>query len=183
VKQYHEVSFPVSLTVVQKANIDEIATAFHVEHNRMYGYSLEREGTPVELINVRLRAVGVTEKPTYTREEYAGSDPAAALKGEREIYLPESQAFETVPVFDGHQTRFGHRISGPSIVEQVNTTLFLSPAFDCTCDPYGSFAVYLKGREDLVAETIKAEEPAAVPKTRRDKGAKRGEDPGRRIAE
>jgi len=181
VKQYHEVSFPVPLTVVQKAEIDEVATAFHVEHNRMYGYSLEREGTPIELINVRLRAVGVTEKPAYTKEEYAGADPAIALKGEREVYLPESRAFKTVRVFDGHQTRFGHRISGPAIIEQVNTTLFLSPVFDCTCDPYGSFAVYLKGREDQVAETIKAAESVTFQEAYEDKGTRGGEDPGGRV--
>jgi N-methylhydantoinase A len=114
----------------------------------MYGYSLEREGTPIELINVRLRAVGVTEKPTYTKEEFAGTDPSSALKGERKVYLPESRTFETVRVFDGHRTRYGNRIDGPAVIEQVNTTLFLSQAFDCTCDPFGSFAVYLKGRED-----------------------------------
>ena len=171
VKQYHEVSFPVPLAVVQNAEIGKIATSFHVEHNRMYGYSLEQEGTPIELINVRLRAVGVTEKPTFTREEFAGADPASALKGEREVYLPESRAFKTVRVFDGHQTRSGHQISGPAIIEQVNTTLFLSPAFDCICDPFGSFAVYLKGREDLVTGTFKATESVTYKGTYEDNGA------------
>jgi len=171
VKQYHEVSFPVPLAVVQNAEIGKIATSFHVEHNRMYGYSLEQEGTPIELINVRLRAVGVTEKPTFTREEFAGADPASALKGEREVYLPESRAFKTVRVFDGHQTRSGHQISGPAIIEQVNTTLFLSPAFDCICDPFGSFAVYLKGREDLVTGPFKATESVTYKGTYEDNGA------------
>ncbi len=154
VKQYHEVSFPVPLPVIEQADLDHIAADFHAEHNRMYGYSLEAEGTPIELINVRLRAVGVTEKPAYARETYAGSDPAAASKGEREVYLPERESVAKVPVYDGHQTRFGHHIVGPAIVEQVNTTLFLTSAFDCVVDPYGSFAAYLKGREELVQKAM-----------------------------
>jgi N-methylhydantoinase A len=40
------------------------------------------------------------------------------------------------------------------LIEQVNTTLFMSASFDCICDKYGSFAVYRKGREDLVASTL-----------------------------
>jgi N-methylhydantoinase A len=152
-KQYHEVSFPVSVEAVRKADIDEIKETFHAEHNRMYGYSLEEQGTPVELINVRLRAVGITEKPPHIEEPLGGEDPAETLKGERRVYIPEDRAFTTVPVYDGHRTRHGHRIIGPAVVEQVNTTLFLSTSFDCLCDAYGSFAVYHKGRENLVTST------------------------------
>ncbi len=155
VKQYHEVSVPVPLESVQAADLAGIRSAFHAEHNRLYGYSLEREGTPIELINVRLRALGITEKPAYRAEAYAGEDPQAALKGERRIYVPEQGALQPARVYDGHRTRFGNRIAGPAIIEQVNTTLLLSSAFDCVCDRYGSFAVYLKGREDLAAEALR----------------------------
>ena len=154
VKQYHEVSFPVSFEAVRSSDFSEVADAFHREHNRMFGYSLEREGTPIELINVRLRALGITEKPEYRVEEDAGADPSAALKGERACHVPEEGGFVTVPVYDGHLTRCGNRISGPAIIEQVNTTLLLTSSFDCVCDRYGSFAVYTRGREDLVATAL-----------------------------
>ena len=104
--------------------------------------------------------MGITKKPTFTREKYAGSDPAAARKSEREIYLPELQSTRTVPVFDGHRMRFGFRIGGPAIIEQVNTTLFLSSAFDCVTDPYGSFSVYAKGREDLIEKILASDTTA-----------------------
>ncbi|NOY05911.1 MAG: hydantoinase/oxoprolinase family protein, partial [Chlorobi bacterium] len=154
VKQYHEVSLPVEMDMVLGADMESISTRFHAEHNRLFGYSLEEDGTPIELINVRLRAVGVTEKPAMVEDEYAGEDASAALKGEREVYLPERGTFETVPVYDGHRTRFGNRIQGPAIIEQVNTTLFLSEQYDCVCDPYGSFSVYRKGKEELVMESF-----------------------------
>jgi N-methylhydantoinase A len=154
VKQYHEVSVPVSVEAIRKAHLTAIQKTFHAEHNRLYGYSLEEEGTPVELINVRLRAVGITQKPPHIEEPRGEEDPKIALKGERSIHIPEDRDFETVSVFDGHKTRHGHRITGPALIEQVNTTLFLSSSFDCVCDKYGSFAVYRKGREDLVASTL-----------------------------
>jgi len=155
IKQYHEVSFPVSMEQIKEKDFLSIAAMFHSEHNRMYGYSLETEKTPIELINMRLRALGETEKPSYVSEKYAGEDAAKALKGQRKIYVPERKAFVLCDVFDGHKTRFGNRIRGPAIIEQVNTTLVLSSSFDCICDKFGSFAVYLKGREELVNETIR----------------------------
>jgi len=152
VKQYHEVSFPVSLDSVTNKEFKKIASDFHKEHNRMYGYSLEEEGSPIELINVRLRALGLTEKPSFAVDQYAGEDPSIAFKVDREMYIPEEQKVKKTPVYDGHKTRYGFRIPGPAVIEQVNTTLFLSSAFDCICDKYGSFVVYLKGNEDLIKE-------------------------------
>jgi N-methylhydantoinase A len=154
VKQYHEVSFPVSLETVEKGDLKTIAEAFHVEHRRMYGYSLEDEQTPVELINVRLRATGVTEKPAYEEEPYVGSDASEALKGERRAYIPEKRTSWFVSVYDGHMTRHGNRIAGPALIEQVNTTLLLTASFDCLCDKYGSFVVYRKGHEGQLPSTL-----------------------------
>ncbi len=151
-KQYHEVSVPVSLETLRTGDLTSIQPAFHAEHDRLYGYSLEDEGTPIQLINVRVRAVGVTEKPSTTVEAYAGEDAEAARKGDRVIHLPESGEIESVPVYDGHTTRHGNCIYGPAIIEQVNTTLLLSSSFDCVCDKYGSFVVHAKGMQDL-AET------------------------------
>jgi len=151
VKQYHEVSFSVSVDAVRHARLDEIATLFHREHNRMFGYSLEEEGTPIELINIRLRAVGSTEKPARAEEEASGADPEEALKGERLLFVPEDGGFVDAPVYDGSRTRHGHHIVGPALIEQVNTTVFLSRSYDCRCDKFGSFAVYQKGKENLVA--------------------------------
>lgn len=144
-KQYHEVSFPVAIDAVRSGDADGIAAAFHAEHKRMYGYSLEPREAPIELINVRVRAAGLIEKPAYPDEPNAGPDAGEALKGERRIFVPEQEAVRFVPVYDGHKTRHGNRISGPALIEQINTTLLLTGNYDCTCDKYGSFVVYERG--------------------------------------
>jgi N-methylhydantoinase A len=155
VKQYHEVSFPVAMEAIRDADAGAIASVFHVEHKRMYGYSLEEEGTPIELINVRLRAIGLTEKPSYAEEPRAPRDAGAALKSERVVYLPEERTSRRVSVYDGHKTHHGNGIAGPAIIEQVNTTLLLSSSYDCVCDNYGSFVVYQKGRESALAPAVR----------------------------
>ena len=155
-KQYHELSYNVPFEAVRDHDAEHIKSTFHVEHNRLYGYSLEEQGTPVEIINVRIQAVGVTEKPAFVKDEFAGSDPTSAIKSEREIVLPETAEQIRVPVYDGHATRFGHQIAGPAIIEQENTSILITASYDCVCDAYGSFVVYLKGRQDLVRAVLEA---------------------------
>jgi N-methylhydantoinase A len=161
VKQYHEVSVPVPLDAVVRHDVAAIARAFHAEHLRLYGYSLEAEGSPVEIINVRLQAIGATDRPAYRSEAADGTDAAAALKGRRSVYVAERDAFAEVPVYDGHRMHCGHRITGPALIEQQTTAIVVSDGYDCLVDPLGSFVLYAKGREDLVAGCMPAEELTA----------------------
>ncbi len=147
VKQYHEVNVVVSKEEILRAKLLSIANKFHLEHNRLYGYSLEELGTPIEVINFRLKCIGKTEKPKFVKMKLANPDPSHAFKKRRRVFLPSKGRFENVPVFDGDRLRFGNEIEGPAIIEQVNTTTFVSPEFSAICDAYGSFTLYLKSRE------------------------------------
>ncbi len=156
VKQYHEVSFIVPASAIERQDAERIAQAFHAEHNRLYGYSLEAERTPVELINVRVQAIGATDPPHYPQSAWSGPDPSHARKGRRAVYIPEANAFSPIDIFDGHALRSGNRIGGPALIETATTAVFVSASFDCVVDRYGSFALFKKGREDLVRDCIEA---------------------------
>jgi len=154
VKQYHEVEVEVTAQEVDRFDIESMARRFHPAHNALYGYSLEDQGTPVELINMRLVCIGKTEKPEFQRQEYSGEDPSRAYKRDRRIYLPLQKTFREVGVFDGPALQFGNRVEGPAIIEQVNTTTFVAPEFNVLTDRYGSFTMYLKSLEDDVKRRI-----------------------------
>jgi N-methylhydantoinase A len=153
-KQYHEVSVRVPLAAVERRDADAIARAFHDEHRRLYGYTLEAEGSPVEIINLRLQAIGATSKLALRRETAGPADASAALKGRRSVYIPERDAFGDVPVYDGHAMRCGHRVAGPALIEQQTTAIFVSDGYDALVDTLGSFVLYAKGRDDLVAAAL-----------------------------
>jgi N-methylhydantoinase A len=157
IKQYHEVSFAVADSAFAARNADAVAAAFHREHNRLYGYSLEAEKTPVELINIRLQAIGATSAPRWAEERNEGKDASRAYKRERAIYIPETMKFAQVPIFDGHLLRAGNSIIGPAMIETVTTATFVSAGYDCLVDRYGSLVLYRKGREDLVKGCVAAE--------------------------
>jgi N-methylhydantoinase A len=161
-KQYHEVTIPVSPAAVGLGegggDFDAAAVLadFHEEHNRLFGYALEEEKTPVELINIRLRAVGETERPDFLREEKAGSgDPSSAIKSRRRAFVPETGGFDEVPVYDALQLGFGAFVEGPALMEQPNTTIFVSGGFDVVVDSMGSYVVYARDKIEMLPDAVK----------------------------
>jgi N-methylhydantoinase A len=48
------------------------------------------------------------------------------------------------------------------MIEQETTAIFVSAAYDCIVDAYGSFALYQKGREDLVSTCLEKETEAVT---------------------
>lgn len=154
VKQYHEVNVEITREEIERGDIESVALKFHPEHNRLYGYSLEEEKTPIELINLRLLSIGKTAKPKFKQEEYSQKDPSKALKKRRKVYLPLKKVFEEVSVYDGHKLRYGNKVEGPAIIEQVNTTTFVTPEYNILCDQYGSYTMYLKPREEEIKEKL-----------------------------
>ncbi len=158
IRQYHEVNVSLRKEDVERVDLKSISSKFHPEHNRLYGYSLEEEGTPIELINLRLLAVGKTTKPRFQEEEYRGEDATHAFKKKRRVFIPLRNAFEEVPVYDGDRLRFGNRIEGPALIEQIHTTTFVAPEYDVLCDRYGSFTLYLKSKEKEVSARIRGGE-------------------------
>jgi len=154
VKQYHEVGVEVPREAIRSRDAAAIAAGLHREHNRLYGYSLEHENAPIEIINVRVQVLGTVDKPSHPEEEWCDAPATAALKGRRAAYVPEDGAFRSVPVYDGHALRFGQRIEGPAIIEEVTTAIVLTGRWDAIVDRYGSFVLHRKGRDDLVAPVL-----------------------------
>ncbi len=146
VGQYHEVPLDVSMEDIYNFKLDAIKEAFHKEHNRQFGYELKEEGTELEVINVRFRAIGITEKPHSLSGniEQGVNTLKEALKGKRMAYVPEKNEMQEVPVYDGDILKSNFKINGPAIIEQINTTVFLGESYNCETGIGGAFIVYNK---------------------------------------
>jgi len=129
--QYHE----VSVSIPEKWDWKTVRELFHAQHDRLYGYALREEGTAVVLLNLRLTAIGVTEKPRLVREPRR---KVKALKGKRPVYLPERKRFASVPVYDGDRLGHGNRLAGPAIIESVNTSILVPPRHVAEYDALGN---------------------------------------------
>ena len=153
-RQYHEVTVEIDESDIYNADWDSIVSKFHPAHNNLYGYSLEEEGTPVELINLRLKVVGITDKPKFNMMEYDGEKPDKAYKKERNAYIPSLKEFKEIPVFDSLLLKFGNKVKGPAILEQVNTTAFIPPEYSVIVDKFGTYTVYINSMENDVIKKV-----------------------------
>ncbi len=140
-KQYHEVTVPVSREAIAAGDHASLADAFHAAHDRLYGYQLAEEGTGLELINIRVRSVGRTAKPELPKLPMPTAQSPSSRKGERRAFVPEWGCFESVPVHDGHRLVPDLVIEGPALIERVDTTIFVSASFHAHIDRWGNAAL------------------------------------------
>ncbi|MCZ7681265.1 MAG: hydantoinase/oxoprolinase family protein [Sandaracinaceae bacterium] len=147
-KQYHEVTVPVARAWIEEGALEPIARAFHAAHDRLYGYELAAQGTPLELINVRVRSLGRVDKPPLPRVPEGDGDPRDARNGERRAYLPRAARFAPVPVYDGHRLRAGDRFEGPALVERTDTTLLVTSDYAARVDSHGTVVLVKSATEE-----------------------------------
>jgi N-methylhydantoinase A len=115
--------------------------AFHAMHERLYGFSVPDE--PVEVVNVRLRAVGRLHRGDRARAgKLAGSPPRAEPAATRKVGFGATKAGRLdVPVFARAALLPGTQFAGPAIVEQSDSTLLIPPGKSVRADAYCNLLV------------------------------------------
>jgi N-methylhydantoinase A len=110
-----------------------IRERFHDEHERTNGYAAR--GEPIELVNLRLSAVGQTPKPATRRLEPQVGPVAPRTR--RAVFFPDAD-FVDCPIFDRANIGADARIAGPAIVDQLDSTIVLYPGYSATAREDGS---------------------------------------------
>jgi N-methylhydantoinase A len=123
--QNHELAVPVPEGVITADTVTQLTKRFAAEHERMYGYSAAED--EVQVVTFRVRAIGAVARAELHRAALGDADASAAVRATREVYLPESGGFTPCPVYDRSRLNPGHRIEGPAVVEQMDTTTLLLP--------------------------------------------------------
>lgn len=117
----------------------EAALRFHAEHDRAYGFSAP--GEPVELVSVRLRAIGRIAKPAPPT---LAPGPLPAPSGRRPVHFAESGGYVETPVLDRYALAAGSRFEGPAIVEEYDSTIVVHPGFTAETDSHGNLLLRRK---------------------------------------
>ena len=155
IQQYHEINIEVTREEMERGDYTGIKKKFDETHDRLYGYCLP--DTPCEVMNLRASAIGGVKKPEFRREDVQGKRIPLPLKGRRPIFLPGIRDFKEVEVYDGARLTFGHKLTGPAVVELESTTVIVPPEYDLACDQFGNYAMYLKGKKDKYEEVFLGE--------------------------
>jgi len=92
---------------------------FHAAHRERYGYSDAQRAT--EIVSLRVRATGVTDKPRLLR---SSSKPRkVAPRHTTDVYLTERA--EHVPVYARDDFNAGLKLRGPAIITEYSSTTLI----------------------------------------------------------
>jgi N-methylhydantoinase A len=134
-KQGFEVTVDFPAATVSTASVQQLMALFHQRHEQLYTYAAA--DTPVEIVNLRLRAVGRMDKLALPRVATVAEGTVPQPNQSRTVYFASTGTIDT-PVFARHTLCTGHVVAGPAIIEQLDTTTVLYPGQQATVDAYGN---------------------------------------------
>jgi N-methylhydantoinase A len=115
-----------------------LETAFHDAHRALYGFASPGEATMV--LNLRVTAIGRVDRPRLKNLGVGDGNPDQALKGTRPVVFGQTV---DCPIYERSRLDAGDRISGPAIIEQMDSTTVLPAGAVLSADPGGSLIIEL----------------------------------------
>ena len=106
-------------------------------HHERYGYY--RSGTPIEIVNVRVRAIGRITPPSIPQNPLGSADPSSAKWEDRPVVL--NHGIQSVAHYWGNRLQPGHEILGPAILVLDDTTVFLGATDQAKLDSYSNIVI------------------------------------------
>ena len=137
VGQNYELAVEMDAAAALAADADDLRRRFFAAHDRSYGF--HNPDDPVEIVNVRLTAV---VRLQHADGPVAAGDATTTPEPfERRDVRFTADAAEATPVFDRAALTPGHRLQGPAIVDQLDTTTLLFPGDRLNVDAAGNLIV------------------------------------------
>jgi len=108
--------------------------AFHRAHEIRYGYA--DAARAVEIVNIRVRAIGHTPKPELKKIQQGGRNSAGAAVDEREIFF--KNRMRKAARYERSNLRAGNIVHGPAIITEYSATTVVLPDWTARVDDYGN---------------------------------------------
>ena len=131
-RQSYELAIPVLRRPVDAAMLVEIADAFHARHLATYGHDNRSE--PVQIVSVRLAAIGSI--PALTIRDTPAAGGSEAVKSRRELWFRSTGAVEAM-VYDRPRLAAGQHVPGPAVIESLESTILVPPAWQARMNQDG----------------------------------------------
>jgi len=140
VGQEFTLSVPVSRDAIKKGDRQKIRTAFDALYEHRYAHKSPDE--PVEMVNIRLAAVGKRPKLRFPKLVKRG---AAKPSRRRDVHLGDPRKAVSCPIYQRSELGAGARIKGPALIEEHGTTTVLFENDRCTVAPSGELIIDVGG--------------------------------------
>ena len=130
-------SYEISIPYKENCSFNSV---FHSAHQKLYSYS--HPNRPVEIVNIRIKAVGTTKKIQFKKNPRHSTNPHDALFGEQEFIY--GQKTYKSKIYKRSLLRTGNTILGPALIVDDESTTLLPPGWGLTVDSYLNFFIQRK---------------------------------------
>jgi N-methylhydantoinase A len=140
VGQEFTLSVPVSIAQIERADRAAIRSAFDALYDQRYAHHSPEE--PVELVNIRLAAIGQRPHLNFPKLAAGGAPKPAAR---RPVYLASAKTPVECPVYPRTGLSAGVAVAGPAIIQEHGTTTVLFAEDRMKVAPSGELIVSVGG--------------------------------------
>jgi N-methylhydantoinase A/oxoprolinase/acetone carboxylase beta subunit len=122
----------------------KLAADFHDAHEREYSRRFEE--SDIEIPNIRVRGIGLIEPLSMPEVPSSGESVDVALHHERDAWFRVQGELRelTTRFYDRDRLAAGHRIEGPAVINQYDTTTVIPPGLTAEIDRYGNIVIWLE---------------------------------------
>jgi N-methylhydantoinase A len=128
-RQAYELTVPLPPGPVDAASLAALAEAFHARHEQTYGHANRAE--PVQLVNLRLSAVGKLPPLAIAQPMRA----AAARQGRRRVVFGGAASEAAILWREGLLP--GAAVPGPAVIEALDSTTVIPPGWTARVADHG----------------------------------------------
>ncbi|AEA33500.1 hydantoinase/oxoprolinase family protein [Hippea maritima] len=124
---------------------EDYLNLFHSLHQRTYGYA--DKSKRVEIVNIRVRAIGIPSKPVFETMRCGSSKlKSDAILGYRDVVFDGS--FYKTAIIDRDKLACGNVVEGPAVVVEYSSTIVLPFYSKAGVDKYGNLIIDIEGAEN-----------------------------------
>jgi N-methylhydantoinase A len=119
--QSYELNIPFTTTFLD---------TFHQQHRTTYGYA--KPDAKIEIVNLRIRAIGKSTPPPFNVHPLEDSNPEKAFLETRPVVYDHDVI--PTPFYQADSLVPGNRLKGPAVVVRSDTTILLNPSDQASVD-------------------------------------------------
>jgi N-methylhydantoinase A len=132
--------FPITVSADQlgtEAGKAKFIADFKETHEKNYGFNIE---SPIEIVNLRCVGVGSVRKVELPKFESGDEDATSAMTEMYQAWFDGKQM--DTKIYDRDKLRPGHKIAGPAIITQKDSTTVILPDHHGKVDAYLNILIY-----------------------------------------
>ncbi len=119
------------------AFLPALVERFHARHEELYG---SRDlATGIDVVDLRLAAIGPTTKVKLAQEAPRGAREARPAPATRAVWFEDTAGPVPAAILQGAALGSGDVVAGPAVIEEPATTLVVAPGEEVRVDRYGNY--------------------------------------------